>query len=137
MYKMMFKAQALDNSSDDHYQICGTVRSAEDVGAVVTSAISSIARNGRVLMKDGPNEVVVYKSSTLIQIVGNERDGSNRLAPIVGCFDIGGGVSATMVAEMFSTFATSIGRTIDVDVCLKLCGRVADEVKKPWLKIFR
>lgn len=136
MYKMMFKAQALDNSSDDHYQICGTTRSANDAGAVVTNTISSIARNGRVLVKNGSNEVMVYKSSVLIQIAGNERDGSGRLAPILGCFDIGGGIDVAVVVEMFSAFATSIGRTIDTDVCLKLC-EVAAEVKKPWWKIFR
>lgn len=118
-----YKAQALDNTSPDHYGIGGNLVGETDDGkrSEITRAISEVARKGRVLWENDGAELIVYRpnrpKSFLIQIYSEGLDQAGRRAPLLCCgkfHDTKSIVKEILSAtEGLKVFAREIGRSVD------------------------
>ena len=118
-----YKAQALDNTSPDHYKIgSNLVGEADDrKRSEITRAISEVARKGRVLWENDGAELIVYRPNRpktfLIQVYSEGLDQAGRCAPLLCCgafHDVNSIVKEILSAtEGVKVFAKEIGRSVD------------------------
>ena len=111
--QVLFKAQALDNTSPDHYSVGDAIIDSHDVRAGISGFINKIAIDGKTILKSKDIEVISLGKQILIQVMGNETDVVGRKAPII-CV-CSSNTSTVEIVSKIKGFASSIGRTIDVE----------------------
>jgi hypothetical protein len=127
----VFKAQALDNVSPDHYQVGEQIIGSDDQRqrAAVSARISEIALQGKVVVKTDDIEIILYRhdgiQSILVQIYSDQRDVAGRIAPIVCCGDISCGADLSGIVLAIIRFARNIGRTVDRERHIHLDAKLA------------
>jgi hypothetical protein len=111
---LSFKAQALDNTSPDHYQIGEELLSARDEARCyqVTKTISEIARDGTLRLKKGGAELFVQRERFLAQVYSEQLDQVGRRVPILCCGAFGLTDDPEAIIEAIHGFAAKIGRTV-------------------------
>lgn len=116
---LSFKAQALDNTSPDLYQIGDEVLNPEDHLArqQITNAISDISRSGDYHLKADGAELIAVGRTFLAQVSCQERDTVGRRASIICCGEFGEDEDPAYETELIigaiHTFASRIGRTVE------------------------
>nr|WP_294503901.1 hypothetical protein [uncultured Rhodopila sp.] len=112
---LRFKAQALDNTSPDHYQIGDELLTVEDQAQrrQVTNMISEVARNGTPLLKAGGAELIFQHRDFLAQVYSEQRDHAGRRAPILCCGEFNHSDDPQAIIQAIIGFAAKIGRTVD------------------------
>ncbi|HEV7368292.1 hypothetical protein [Arenibaculum sp.] len=118
MPDLVFKAQALDNRSPDHYRVRGEDLAPGDATRrqKAASLLSSVTKaGGRVFDQDGVR-LTVHGDRFVVSVPSAERDVAGRVAPILCHGKLGAGRRAELgarVAEGLDAFAQHVGRSID------------------------
>ena len=112
---LSFKAQALDNTSPDHYQIGDEILPDEDHARPrqVTNVISEVARKGTPVLKAGGAELILQGPRFLVQVYSVERDRAGRRAPILCCGEFSRSDDPQAIIQAIERFAKNIGRTVE------------------------
>ena len=116
---LSFKAQALDNTSPDFYQLGEEVLNPEDLLArqQITNAISNISRSGDHHLKADGAELIAVGRTFLAQVSCQERDKVGRRASIICCGEFGEdedpAYQTELIIDAIHTFAGKIGRTVE------------------------
>ncbi len=127
-----FKAQALDNTSPDHYQIGNECLRDGDLRRrrQVTNMISVVAREGAQFLKADGAELIVDGSRFLVQVYSEQLDRVGRRAPILCCGeydridDLRTGSAA--IIQGIHGFAEKIGRTVETAHIQAIEGKLTD-----------
>lgn len=135
-------AQALDNTSPDHFNVHG--RSLEPDDAVqrqeAVSRVSNVIKNGVRLVENGSVLLTADASHFVVEVPSAQRDRAGRTAPIVcyGDYDSrAGDALGERVAHALDNFAKEIGRTLQREHFeLARCSFETPK-KKSWTKNFR
>lgn len=115
MTRLSFWAQALDNSSPDHFEYAGVeiphanTHSREAIASQVSEAI----RSGVELLKDESHRIIRNRTHLLVEIRGTERDKIGRAAPIVclaDAHDLRTAEKRAIILDELDRFSTAIGR---------------------------
>ncbi|QCG92717.1 hypothetical protein E6C67_02035 [Azospirillum sp. TSA2s] len=133
---LSFKAQALDNTSPDHYQISDELLPADDQTRrrQVTNQISEVAREGEVLLQANGAELIFHRSRFLVQVYSEQLDQAGRRAPILCCGEFNSNdeprAECENLIQAIRGFATKIGRTVEPEHIQAISGRLAKLKKK-------
>ncbi|KPF86310.1 hypothetical protein IP70_08375 [alpha proteobacterium AAP38] len=116
---MSFKAQALDNTSPDHYQIDNELLTDDDEARCrqVTKAISEVALEGKRSLKADGAELITDRLRFLVQVYSEQSDRSGRRAPILCCGELDREddlwAERRVIIDAIQSFAAKIGRTVE------------------------
>jgi hypothetical protein len=112
---LSFKAQALDNTSPDLYQIGDELLSVEDQARrrQVANMISEVAQEGTHLLKADGAELIVRRPCFLAQVYSEQLDHAGRQAPILCCGEFSHSDDPQGIIQAIDGFAAKIGRTVD------------------------
>jgi hypothetical protein len=129
---LKFQAQALDNTSPDHYQIGDELLSAEDQArrCQVTDMISEVAREGTPDLQADGAELIVKGLCFLVQVYSEQLDHAGRRAPILCCGEFSRSDDPDAIIQAIHDFAAKIGRTVDPGHIKAIKGRLAGLKKK-------
>lgn len=118
--KFILCAQAIDNTSPDHFYARGEELSVDDSARrqEAVSSISSVIKNGMRVYEDSGVLLTADAHHFVIEVPSAQRDRAGRTAPIV-CY---GAYSAAVEDELVTSvtvalehFAKRIGRTVQPD----------------------
>ena len=114
---LMFKAQNLNNSDQDHYQIGNEyLLDNDDRAGTMTKKISEIANSGKYVFKSPIGmDLIVLGDWFLISTIPEERDIERRISPII-CVGRFSDMDLQTLISGINQFANKIGRTVDRDV---------------------
>ncbi len=117
MEKFILWAQALDNSSPDHFDVRGKMLSADDSvrRQEAVSSVSSVIKNGTRVYDVSGVLLTADDRHFVLEIPSAQRDLSGRTAPIVcyGEYDVvESDALGASVAVALDVFAKRIGRTL-------------------------
>lgn len=115
--KFILWAQALDNSSPDHFYVHGKDLASDDTVQRQEAAakVSSVIKSGSRLFEKGNVQLTANTSHFVIEVPSVQRDHSGRTAPIVcyGDYDATvGNELGESAATALNEFAKKIGRTL-------------------------
>ncbi|ALG70967.1 hypothetical protein VY88_04075 [Azospirillum thiophilum] len=115
---LVFKAQALDNQSADHYRVSGQDLEPDDAARrqEAASQLSGVTKAGQRTFDQGGVRLTVRGDRFVLLVPSVERDVAGRIAPILCHGELGAGDRVVLVArvtEGLDAFARYIGRSID------------------------
>lgn len=115
--KFILWAQALDNSSPDHFDVHGQVLGPKDTvqRQVAVSKVSSVIKNGARLFENSGVLLTADTSHFVVEVPSLQRDHAGRTAPLVcyGDYDAtAGNTLGDSVAVALDGFSKKIGRTL-------------------------
>jgi hypothetical protein len=110
-------AQALDNTSPDHFDVDGRDLNANETVArqAAVSMVSNVIKNGRRIFERDGVLLTADVSHFVVEVPSVQRDHTGRTAPIV-CYGIYSSKTSdsngAFAADALYNFATRIGRTL-------------------------
>lgn len=115
--KFILWAQALDNTSPDHFHVHGKSLEPDDTvqRQEAVSKVSSVIKNGVRLIEERSVILTADASHFVVEVPSTQRDHAGRTAPIVcyGDYDnTAGDALGKSIAEALDDFAKRIGRTL-------------------------
>ncbi len=142
--KFIFWAQALDNTSPDHFYARGDELSVDDSARrqEAVSLVSSVIKNGKHVYEDGGVLLTADAHHFVIECPSAQRDRAGRIAPIVCYGEYNSAVGDELVTSVpvaLEHFAKRIGRTVQPDH-LKLVDtafKYLVEKKSPYKRVDR
>lgn len=117
MEKFTLWAQALDNSSPDHFNVRGEEIAADDSARrqEAVSSVSSVIKNGTRCYEYGGVLLTADARHFVLEVLSTQRDHAGRTAPIV-CYGLyearDGDTLEDTAAAALNDFAEHIGRTL-------------------------
>tara|TARA_R110000787_G_scaffold86057_11_gene183395 strand:+ start:10340 stop:10822 length:483 start_codon:yes stop_codon:yes gene_type:complete len=140
---LCFKAQSLDNTSPDHYQIGTDLLTDNDTirRQEIADKIADIMRQRSFPLKSNGAELILYRRKFLAQVHAVQTDEAERRAPIIciGEFDQKRASRADVqcVIQALEDFAAKINRTIEPEH-IKFLGSAFEQVNParsvwPWI----
>ena len=112
--QLYFTAQALDNTSSDHYKIGEDILSDNNTveRMAVTELISKITDRGERLILSTEAELLIWRNLFLIQVYSEQQDVLGRKAPILCCGKLNFIIQPVIIIQAIQQFAENIGRTV-------------------------
>jgi hypothetical protein len=112
-----FWAQALDNSSPDHFEHRGKMLLESDVvlRQETVSLVSQIVKSGECVYDKGDNKLTADGRRFLLEVLSVQRDNVGRTAPIVCCGEYEEKIGYTFVNALcddLNQFTIRIGRNL-------------------------
>ena len=132
--KFIFWAQALDNSSPDHFDMYGEELAPENTASRQTavSNVSDVIKTGTRVFESKGVQLTANRQHFVVEVPSAQRDRVGRIAPIVCYGDYGGTVDDALgeaVANGLAHFAKQIGRSV-LPEHFKLVGETFAALKK-------
>lgn len=141
--KFILWAQALDNTSSDHFDMRGKVLDPSDTERrqEAVSLVSSVIKKGERIFEEGGVLMTADSKHYIVEVLSAQRDSVGRTAPIVcyGEYDATVGDSlGSSVAATLDNFAKRIGRKLQPEQ-FELVQRSFNTLKKKYstMKIVR
>lgn len=132
--KFILWAQALDNTSPDHFDVRGKELSADDSGKRqdVVSRVSSVTKKGARVYETGGVLLTADNCHFVLEVPSTQRDRAGRVAPIVCYGDYGDAIGDELgdsAVVALDVFVKRIGRTLQPEH-IKLARGSFDSLKK-------
>lgn len=133
--KLIFWAQALDNSSPDHIEVRGEELPPTDSARrqEAVSLVSDVIKKGERIFHQQGVQLTEDGRSFVVEIPSEQADQVGRSAPIICCGDYDSTVDEAFgasVAVSIEVFAHRIGRTVDHEHCVLTRDSFRDLKKK-------
>lgn len=118
--ELIFWAQALDNSSPDHFEMRGEKISDDDSlrREEGVSLISNVVKSGSRVFESHGMQLTADQKHFVIEVLSTQLDQIGRAAPVICYGDYDSNVNdeiAGKVAAGFEAFAKCIGRSLQLD----------------------
>lgn len=127
-----FRAQSLDNTSDDYVCAANHSNLSGDDRQEAVELVSQINDQAEEIYESENVKLLVASSRGLVHVLPNESDASGRSAPIICCFDmISGEDNPESIGRKIVTFAQAINRTISKPVEASIVEALQIAKKKP------